>query len=97
MTSISIKVINEFLKGKFYFRKSEVNYELLPDKLPAKVSLFIGKESKTSIPANLIDSGKEFRRVHKVALKNWFIQEDINEGDYFKIDIIDKTTFRIYK
>lgn len=97
MITIKIIVVEEFLKGKFYFRKSEVDYSFLPDKLPVAVKLYIGKNSINSVPAELIDSGKGHLRINKVELRTWFVEELIEVGDEFNVDITDKTIFRIYK
>jgi len=97
MKTIKIEIVKEFFKGKFYFRKSEVDYSLLPNKLPTIVMLYLGKEVKEPISANLIDSGNGYLRINKSDLKEWFTNENLEIGDSFNVDIINKTTFRIYK
>jgi hypothetical protein len=97
MNTIQIRIVKEFLKGKFYFRKSEVDYNLLPNKLPMEVNLFLGKFSSKSIKAILIDSGKGNPRINKSELIKWFSDEKLEIGQSFNVDIIDKKTFRLYK
>ena len=97
MKTFQIKIVEEFLKGKFYFRKRETDYELLPNKLPAEVILYLGKNSQEPIHALLIDSGKGNPRINKFELINWFKDEKLEVGNSFNIDIIDRTTYRLYK
>lgn len=97
MKTFQIKIISEFLKGKFYFRKGEFDYNLLTNELPTEVKLYLGKEVTDFIKANLIDSGKGYLRINKSNLKEWFNNENLKSGDHFNIDIINKTTFRLYK
>jgi hypothetical protein len=96
MITIKIIVVEEFLKGKLYFRKRDVDYLFLPDKMPEAVELYLGKNSMNSIPANLIDSGKGHLRINKLELSTWFNDEKIQVGDEIKVDVKNKTIFRIY-
>ncbi len=87
---------NEVKNGRINFPKKQIAYDLLPD-FNTVVTVFIGKEGGTYFEANLIDSGSGNARITKSVLRHWYEEENLENQQTFKLDIINKTMFRIYK
>lgn len=90
---------NELKNSRINFPKKEIDYSLLPE-FNTLVIVFLGKESELFFEAKLIDSsnGKNgSARINSALLNNWYEEENLSLQDTFKLDIINKTTFRIYK
>ena len=91
---------NEILNNRINFPKSKVDYNLLPD-FNSEVTIYLGRSGEKKITANLIDSsnGKSSSnaRINSVALKQWAESEGLAPSDSFILQIINPTTFRIFR
>ena len=92
--TVEIKLGKEYwTKGFFNF--SQRDRESLPDS-PTQVTLLLGKNDDFFIEGSFLFATQDKQpRVHgNRSLKEWF-QENFNEGDRIKVDILKSTVFRI--
>jgi len=87
---------NEPKNGRINFPKSTMNYDLLPE-FNTMVTVYLGKANDSFFEAKLIDSGGGNARINKSILKDWYNEEHLSEQETFNLEIINPTTFRIYK
>ena len=87
---------NEVRNGRINFPRNVINYDLLPS-FGSIVTVYLGTKNDSFFQATLIDSGNGNARINKTLLKSWYTEEGLENQKYFNLDIINKTTFRIYK
>jgi hypothetical protein len=85
-----------FDEGKIIFPQTQIDYELLP-KIACSVKVIKGNNLDDFFDAKIVFTTNGSARINDIRIKSWFEEEKLRIGDTFSVEIIDKTTYRIYK
>jgi hypothetical protein len=82
--------------GKIIFPQTQIDYELLP-KDTCTVKVYKGKNGSDFFEAKIVFTTNGSARINNVEIREWFEVEKLRIGGTFNVEIIDKTTYSIYK
>ena len=85
-----------FDTGQIIFPQKQIDYGLLTDK-SCTVRVYLGKIGDEFIDCNIVFTTNNSARINDIRVKFWFEAEKLRIGNKFFLEIIDKTTIRIFR